>query len=66
MVLTEIQEKLLENKRKIASRGKRFNPREESWRVFLTRWRIWAAMAGLSELGAEGQPREFVTLQSCV
>ena len=61
MALTEVQEKLLENKRKIASRGPRFNPREESWRVFITRWRIWAAMAGLIKLGAEGQPIEFVT-----
>ena len=66
MVLTEEQTKLLESKRRIAGKAPNFDPKLQIWRSWKSQFVTWLDMMGISNLGAEEQPAEFVAFTKLI
>lgn len=60
MPLTEIQVRMLEDKRKLASKVPQFVPERQTWRNWRQAFKTCMDMMGMSSLGETGQPREFI------
>ena len=60
MPLTEIEVRMLEDKRKLASKVPQFVPERQTWRYWRQAFKTCMDMMGMSSIGETGQPREFI------